>query len=78
MAYPHLALRLDRKVLVSHYVVAGSKNPTALAVWSVKVRLSKGDYVEARMFSLDHYDALDHPDEAISLTIEKMINDLQK
>ena len=44
----------------------------------VTVRLSKGDYVEARMFSLDHYDALDNPDEAISLTIEKMINDLQK
>ena len=44
----------------------------------VTVRLSKGDYVEARMFSLDHYDALHDPDEAISLTIEKMINDLQK
>ena len=39
MAYPHLALRPARNGLVSHYVVAGSKNPTTLVVWSVKILL---------------------------------------
>ncbi len=36
MAYPHLALRPNRNVLVSHYVVAGSKNPLPLGMGSVK------------------------------------------
>ena len=37
MAYPHLALRPSRNVLVSHYVVAGSKNPLPLGMGSVKI-----------------------------------------
>ena len=32
MAHPYLALRPNRNVLVSHYVMAGSKNPTNLFV----------------------------------------------
>lgn len=32
MAYPNLALRPNRNVLVSHYVVAGSKNPLPLGM----------------------------------------------
>lgn len=36
MAHPYLALRPDRNVLVSHYVVAGSKNPLPLGMGSVK------------------------------------------
>ena len=35
MAYPHLALRPNRNVLVSRYVVAGSKNPLPLGMGSV-------------------------------------------
>ena len=36
MAYPYLALRPTGNGLVSHYVVAGSRNPTTSVVWSVK------------------------------------------
>ncbi|MCR4657221.1 MAG: class I SAM-dependent methyltransferase [Lachnospiraceae bacterium] len=38
MAHPYLALRPNRNVLVSHYVVAGSKNPLPLGMGSVNVR----------------------------------------
>ena len=44
----------------------------------ITVRLSKGDYVEARMFALDHYELLQDPDDAITKTINRMIEDLQK
>ena len=37
MAYPYLALRPTGNGLVSHYVVAGSRNPTTSVVWSVNV-----------------------------------------
>lgn len=37
MAHPYLALRPTRNRLVSHYVVAGSKNPLPLGMGSVKV-----------------------------------------
>jgi len=36
MAHPYLALRPIRNGLVSHYVVAGSKNPLPLGMGSVK------------------------------------------
>lgn len=36
MAHPYLALRPTRNRLVSHYVVAGSKNPLPLGMGSVK------------------------------------------
>lgn len=36
MAHPYLALRPNRNVMVSHYVVAGSKNPLPLGMVSVK------------------------------------------
>lgn len=42
MAYPHLALRPNRNVLVSHYVVAGSKNPLPLGMGSVKRAVARG------------------------------------
>ena len=37
MAYPYLALRPNRNVLVSHYVVAGSKNPLPSGMGSVNI-----------------------------------------
>ena len=37
MAYPYLALRPTGNGLVSHNVVAGSRNPTTSVVWSVKI-----------------------------------------
>ncbi len=36
MAHPYLALRPTRNGLVSHYIVAGSKNPLPLGMGSVK------------------------------------------
>ena len=36
MAHPYLALRPTRNGLVSHYAVAGSKNPLPLGMRSVK------------------------------------------
>ncbi|MBP3781639.1 MAG: hypothetical protein J6I68_00150 [Butyrivibrio sp.] len=63
MAYPYLALRPNRNVLVSHYVVVGSKNPTALAVWSVKLEeiietigLSKSDVEKEAELIRDGYE----------------------
>ena len=36
MAYPNLALRSTRNGLISHYIVAGSKNPLSSDMGSVK------------------------------------------
>ena len=44
MAHPHLALRPNRNVRVSHYVVAGSKNPLPLGMGSVNSGKLMGSY----------------------------------
>ena len=48
MAHPYLALRPTRNRLVSHYVVAGSKNPLPLGMGSV----NKSEHREGRIHSI--------------------------
>lgn len=43
MAYPYLALRPTRNGLVSHYIVASSKNPLHLDMGSVKIDYATED-----------------------------------
>jgi len=45
MAHPYLALRPIRNGLVSHYVVAGSKNPLPLGMGSVKEIFYNNDMI---------------------------------
>ena len=49
MAHPYLALRPTRNGRVSHYAVAGSKNPLPLGMGSVKLNASQLAFLTADM-----------------------------
>ena len=49
MAHPYLALRPTRNGRVSHYAVAGSKNPLPLGMGSVN-QWAVEEYLEERRF----------------------------